>query len=158
VAKETFLDELTGDFVRHLRTAPQVIVGGLTIPAIADMVGIADDARVFPEAARFGVDMPQIVYTQVSGHSPKDHDGRDGCEDLTLHVYAYAVQQPRSRLLARAILERCVNDHGLRWGLDTFLHVCNGGVIDSGVHHANDQSDIKSFWSRLVLRLVISNA
>ncbi len=150
-----FLDELTGDFVIYLREAPSVTVSGATIPAIASMVGSEENARIFPEQARFGVALPQIVYTQVSGSSPKILSGPDGCDDLGLHVYAYADSPNQSRLLATAIRERCLNGDNQVWGDDTAVHVCNGGIIDSGVEPARDASDIKKFWTRLLLRMVI---
>lgn len=159
--RTTFLDELVGDFVRHLRTSPQVTIDGVVVPSIASMVGTDENARIFPEAARFGAAMPQIVYTQAAGHTPKILSGPDGCEELTLHVYAYAVEQPKSRLLARAILQRCVAADNTIWGAGsgstgTAVHVCNGGIVDTGVNEARDQSDKKSFWTRLILRLVLS--
>jgi hypothetical protein len=156
MSKVMFLDELTGDLVRHLRTAPQVTVDSVIIPSIASLVGGDQNARIFPEQARLGAGMPQIVYTQAAGHASKTLAGPDGCEELTLHVYAYADLQPRSRLLARAILERCVEADNAVWGLTTAVHVCNGGIVDSGVQAAADQSDRKSYWTRLVLKLVIS--
>lgn len=161
MGKTTFLDELSGDLVRHLRTSPQVTVDGTIVPSVASMVGEDQNARIFPEVARFGAAMPQIVYTQAGGHSPKTLEGPDGCEEITLHIYAYAIEQPRSRLLARAILQRCVDGDNSMWGAavgnaGTAVHVCNGGIIDTGVHEARDQSDKKSFWTRLVLKLVIS--
>jgi hypothetical protein len=154
--KVGFLDELTGDFVIHLRTAPSVTVDGVTVPTIASLVGTNQDARIFPEQARQGVPLPQIIYTQAGGASSKTLAGLDGCEDLTLHVYAYADSPNGSRMLARAIHERCLRNDNSVWGEGTIVHVCNGSIIDTGVEPARDQSDQKKFWTRLLLKLVIS--
>lgn len=151
-----FLDELTGDLVIHLRTAPQVTSGGVTIPSIASMVGVEQNARIFPEQARQGVALPQIIYTQSGGSSSKILSGLDGCEDITLHIYAYADSPNQSRLLARAIHERCLRGDNSSWGDGTRVHVCNGGILDTGIEPAKDDSDIKKFWTRLLLKMVIS--
>lgn len=151
-----FLDELTGDLVIHLRSAPLRIDSSVTIPPIAAFVGEDTSARIFPEQARQGVAVPQIVYTQVGGGATKTLSGVDGCEDLTLHIYAYATDPNQSRLLARAIQERCLRSDNSIWGEGTHVHVCNGGIIDTGVDRAIDDGDVKKFWTRLVLRMVIS--
>lgn len=83
-----FLDVLTGDLVIHLRTAPQIDSGGVTIPSIASMVGSEQNERIFPEQARQGVPLPQAIYTQAGGSSSKTLTGLDGCEDVILHFYA----------------------------------------------------------------------
>lgn len=153
----SFLDELTGDFVVHLRTAPSFLAGLETIPAIASMIGSGENARIFAEQSRLGAAMPQIVYTMVSGHSSKDLAGVDGCQDLTLHVYAYSDAQVESLRLARAIHKRTIaHASNSIWGTGTGVHVCNGGIVDSGRDPAGDQSDRKHYWQRLVLRMVIS--
>jgi hypothetical protein len=151
-----FLDELTGDFVIHLRSAPPYVVDTVVIPSIASLVGASSDARIFPEQARHGVPMPQIIYTQSGGSSSKILTGLDGCEDITLHVYAYGDSPNASRLLARAVHERCLRSDNSIWGDGTRVHVCNGGIIDTGTDAARDGSDQKKFWTRLLLRMVIS--
>lgn len=150
-----FLDELTGDFVIFLRSAPSISVNGVDLPSIASLVGSGQEARIFPEQARFGVALPQIIYTQVSGNSPKTLSGPDGCDDIGLHVYAYADSPNQSRLLATAIRERCLRGDNQIWGDGTAVHACNGGIMDSGVESARDDSDLKKFWVRLLLKMVI---
>ena len=150
-----FLDELTGDFVIHLRTAPSVTIGSVTLPAIADFVGADQEARIFPEQARFGVPCPLIVYTQVSGHSTKVLAGLDGSDDIGLHVYAYSSDPTQARLLATAIRQRCLSNDNAIWGEGTIVSVCNGGIIDSGTESARDNSDVKLFWVRLLLKMVV---
>lgn len=148
MSRATFLDELSGDLVRHLRSPV----------AISGLVGAAQDARIFPESARFGSAMPQIVYTQADGHTPKILTGPDGCEELTLHIYCYSSSQPQSRALARSVHDACIGANNSIWGQDTIVHLCNGGIVDTGRDAATDHSDQKYFWTRLVLRLIISDA
>lgn len=142
-----FLDESTGDLVKHIRAAT----------GVSAQVGVGVNARIFAEQARLGAARPHIVYTQVDGHSPKDLSGLDGCAELTLHLYAYSDTQPNSRLLANAILYRMAGSDHSRWADSTYVHVCNGGIVDTGVQAAKDQSDKKLYWTRLVMRLVISD-
>lgn len=142
-----FIDESTGDLVKHLRASAP----------ISDLVGVDIDARIFAESAPLGAEPPHIVYTQASGHSSKDLSGLEQCDDITLHIYAWAASQSVSRLLARAILLRTTGADNTRWGDTTHVHVCNGGIVDTGYESAHDHSDRKLYWSRLVLRLVISD-
>jgi hypothetical protein len=154
--KVDFLTELSGDLVIHLRTAPAYTIGGFTIPAMSVMIGSGTDARIFAEQAKLGSQMPQIVFTQSSGHTPKILSGPDGCQDIGLHIYAYAAAQPTSRHLAWSILQRCIGSVNAQWGDGTIVHVCNGGLVDTGTHSAGDQSNLKAYWTRLVFNLVIS--
>lgn len=142
-----FLDESTGDLVKHLRSAA----------GISALVGSQADARIFAEAARLGAAVPHIVYTQSDGHATKVLSGLDGCEDISLHLYAYSDLQPQSRSLARAILYRMAGSDNSRWGDTTHVHVCNGGIVDTGHYPAKDHSARKLYWTRLVMRLVISD-
>lgn len=144
--KAGFLNELDGDLVIYLRTAP----------LISDMVETGQDARIYAEQARQGQPSPYIVYTQAAGHSEKHLAGLDGCENITLHIYAYGSSPNISHALARAIHDRLVPTSAII-GDGTKLHVCNGGIVDTGVVPARDGSDRKEFWTRLVLKMVISD-
>lgn len=139
-----FLDELTGDFVIHLRS----LVG------VANLVGADTAARIFPDMARQGAALPHIVYTQATGNALKSHAGRTGCRELTLHVYCHAATQPGARELANLVEPYWLDTEGLI-GNGTKIHVCNGSIVDSGVEPAANSSDVKKFWVRLVLRMLI---
>jgi hypothetical protein len=144
--KKAFLNELTGDFVIYLREAT----------TISSLVGTGTDARIFPEMARQGAAAPYITYTQAGGSSEKHLAGLDGCQDLIMHVYAYGDSPNVSHELAHAIHDRMLPTQAAVGG-GTKLHVCNGGIIDTGVEAAKEGSDRKRFWTRLVLRMVISD-
>lgn len=144
--KAGFLDELTGDFVLHLRGDS----------AVNALVGTGTDARIFPEAARQYAAAPYIVYTLAGGNSEKLLSGLEGCENQTLHVYCYGDTPNASRALARAVHDKMLNTIEEAVGGGTIVHVCNGGITDTGVEAAKDSSDRKRFWTRLVFRLVIS--
>lgn len=144
-----FLDELTGDFVKYLR-------GDATVSAA---VGVGEDARIFPEASRQSAERPFIVYTQAGGHSIKHHGGVDETENLTLHIYAYGDSPSVARSLAVAARNRMLvagNGANTIAGDGTAILVCNGGIVDSGYDHANDSSDRKRFWVRVVLSMLIN--
>lgn len=144
-----FLDELTGDLVKFLRADATIA---------AAVGGSGTDARIFPEAARQGAQQPFIVYTQAAGHSIKNHDGVDPCETMALHIYAYSDHPSTSRTLAKAIRDRMLaagNGADSVVGDGTTILVCNGGLVDSGYDHANDSSDRKRFWVRVVLSMLI---
>jgi hypothetical protein len=142
-----FLNELTGDFVLYLRGAS----------AVSALVGTGNNARIFPEAARQGAEAPYIVYTRAAGNREKILAGLDGCENLTLHVYAYADSQPQSIALAEAISDRMLPTLEQIVGDGTKLKICNGGIAQTGVEHDKASGDRKRFWTRLVLRMVISD-
>lgn len=142
-----FLNELTGDFVKFLRADA----------AVSGMVGVGTAARIYPEAARQGQPAPFIVYTQAGGNSPKNAKELEGCINVTLHVYAYGDEPNVAQALARAIEDRMLPTLNTAVGDGTVLHVCNGGVVDSGYESATDGSDRKRFWNRLVLRMVIGD-
>jgi hypothetical protein len=139
-----FLDELDGDFVKHTRVNS----------GIAAIVGSGVNARVFPMMARQGAAMPYIAYTQAAGNTHKSHAGRTGCKEITLHVYCFAAKQPEARALANLLEPYWLDTEG-DVGSGTKIHVCNGGIVDDGVEPAQDSSDKKKFWVRLVLRLLI---
>lgn len=139
-----FLDELDGDFVKHTRANSQ----------IAAKVGSGNNARIFPAMARQGAPLPHIAYVQADGATLKTHSGRTGCKEMTLHVYCFAATQPESRAIAN-LLEPYWLDTTGPVGSGTKIHVCNGGIVDDGVEPAQNSSDQKKFWVRLVLRLLI---
>jgi len=144
--RDGFLNELNGDFVLFLRAyAP-----------ISTLVGTGTDARIYPEAARQGAVAPYLVYTQAGGNSEKYLGGLDGCENMIVHVYAYADSQPQSKELAVAVRDRMLPTQAIV-GDGTKLHVCNGGIIDTGYERDQASGDRKRFWTRLVLRMVIGN-
>jgi hypothetical protein len=140
-----FLDELTGDFVVHLRTPS----------SISTLVGAGTAARIYPEMARQGAALPHIVYTQAAGEALKTHSGRSGCKEVTLHVYCYSETQPQSRALAELVEAYMLDTSGPVASGQTKIQVCNGGIVDSGVEPAINSSDRKKFWVRLVLRMLI---
>ena len=149
---DTFLDELDGGLVAFLRSSA----------SIRSHVGGDDaddqDARIFAEAARQGEANPFLVYTQSGGHSIKHHGGVDGDIDMTLQVYAYAVDQRTSRALAilvRDLLLAAGNGADTTLSDGTKIKVCNGGVVDSGHDFAKQSSDIKRFWVRGVYNLLL---
>lgn len=144
--KNGFLNELTGDFVKFLREDT----------VVKSLVGEGTAARIYPEMARQGQPPPYIVYTQAGGSSEKNATQLDGCIDLVVHVYAYGDSQPVSRQLAAAVADRMLPTQAII-GDGTKLHVCNGGVADSGVDASRDGSDRKRFWTRLVFRMVIGD-
>lgn len=144
--KAGFLNELTGDFVKYLRTDT----------AVKALVGENTQARIYPEMARQGQPVPYIVYTQAGGNSEKNATGLDGCLNLTLHVYAYGDSPNVSHDLAHAVADRMLPTQAII-GDGTKLYVCNGGIVDTGVDSAKDGSDRKRFWTRLVLRMVIGD-
>jgi hypothetical protein len=78
----------------------------------------------------------------------------EGCLDITLHVYCYADTQPASRALAHDVSNRMLPRQGVV-GDGSIMHVCNGGIIDSGVEHDKASGDRKRYWTRLVLRIVV---
>jgi hypothetical protein len=139
-----FLDELNGDFVKHTRASS----------GIAALVGSGTNARVFPLMARQGAALPFVAYTQAAGTTLKTHSGRSGCKEMTLHVYCFAATQPGARALANLLEPYWLDTEG-PVGSGTKIHVCNGGIVDDGVEPAQDSSDKKKFWVRLVLRLLI---
>lgn len=140
-----FLDELTGDFVVHTRSNTD----------IANLVGSSTAARIHPNMLRQGTTMPAITYVQTAGHAQKSHSGRTGCKHLILNVYAWSESQPEANQLA-ALLEALWLDTEGEIGAGTKIHVCNGGIEDSGSLEAKDSSDVKKFWVRLVLRMLIA--
>ena len=144
--KNGFLDELTGDFVKFLRA--DATIAGL-------IGGNSTNARIFPEAARQGAQLPHLVYTQSAGNSEKILAGVEGCDDLTVHVYCYAETQPGSRTLAAAVRDRLLNHSSGPVGDGTILHIANGGIADSGYDADKASGDRKKFWTRLVLRMVV---
>ena len=143
-----FLDELDGDFVKHLRASS----------TIAAMVGSSTSARIFPEMARQGAALPHIVYTQAAGSVQKSHAGRTGDKEWTLHIYCIGATQPSARALAN-LLEPYLNDIAgsadTVIGSGTKIMVCNAEIVDSGVESAANSSDVKKFWVRLVARFLI---
>jgi len=145
--RDGFLNELTGDFVKHLRSHS---------PIAAVVGGSGTDARIFCEAARQGVAAPYIVYTQSMGNSEKHLAGLDGCESMVVHVYCYAENQPASRSLANHVRDRMLPTQAIVAD-GTKLYVCNGGISDTGVEYDQASGDRKRFWTRLVLRMVIGN-
>ena len=143
-----FLDEVDGDFVKHVRANS----------AIAALVGSGTSARIFPEMARQGAALPHIVYTQASGSVHKSHAGRTGDKDWTLHIYCFGANQPSSRALANLLepyLNDIANSSDTVIGSGTKIMVCNAEIVDSGVEAAANSSDVKKFWVRLVARFLI---
>lgn len=141
-----FLDELDGDFVKHVRSNASVagLIGG-------DSTG----ARIYPEMARQGAALPHITYTRAAGHSLKTHSGRgDGCETMVLHVYCWAETNSAANDLAVLVRNHLLDTEGMV-GDGTIIHVCNGGIVDSGVVPSMSSSDKKKFWTRLVLRMLV---
>lgn len=145
--RDGFLNELDGDFVNHLRadSAVAALIGGNST-----------EARIYPEMARQGASLPYITYTQAGGNFEKNLTGLDGCHNITLHVYCYSESQPSARALGTAVCLRMLPTQAVI-GDGTKLHVCNGGIVDSGVDYDRASGDRKKFWTRLVLRMVISN-
>jgi len=139
-----FLDELDGDFVKHTRASS----------AIAAIVGNGTNARIFPMMARQGAALPYVAYGQADGETLKTHSGRSGCKTMTLHVYCMAATQPAARALANLMEPYWLDTMGAV-GSGTKIHVCNGGIVDDGVEPAQDSSDKKKFWVRLVFRMLI---
>jgi hypothetical protein len=143
-----FLDEVDGDFVKHLRASS----------AIAALVGSSTDARIFPEMARQGAELPHIIYTQAAGSMHKSHSGRTGDKEWTLHVYCFGATQPAARALANLLepyLNDIANSADTTIGSGTKIKTCNGEIVDCGVEPAANSSDVKKFWVRLVVRFLI---
>lgn len=144
-----FLDELDGDFVKHVRANS----------SIAAMIGgQGTNARIFAEMARQGAPLPYIVYTQSAGSVHKSHAGRTGDKEWTLHIYCYGATQPAARALANLLepyLNDIANNAEVAIGSGTKIKVCNGEIVDSGVEAAMNSSDVKRFWVRLVMRFLI---
>ncbi len=136
-----FLDEVNGDFVLHTKssTAIETIVGG----------------RIYPEAAPQGIKEPHLIYTQASGHAIKSHQGRSGVSDPVLHVYCIASSQPQANQLASLVEAHWLDTEG-PVGNGTYVQVCNGGQYDRGQWFAIDSSDLKQFYVRLVLRMLVN--
>lgn len=145
--KRGFLNELDGDFVLYLRGDS----------AVSGLVGTGDNARIYPEMARQGVSAPYIVYTQAGGNSEKSAWRLSGCINLVLHVYAYGDLPNVSHELAHAVADLMLPTLNTIVGGGTVLHVCNGGIADTGVEAATDGGDRKRFWTRLILRIVIGD-
>lgn len=137
-----FLDEVTGDFVLHTKASSGIY-------AIVK-------ARIFPDAPPQSPTYPYLIYTEVSGHRIKTHAGvsSGGARHLTLHVYCVAESQPTANQLARLVEERWLATEGTI-GNGTLVQVCNGGIYESGQWFAKDSSDVKAFFSRVVLRMLI---
>lgn len=144
-----FLDEVNGDFVKHVRANSSIA---------ALIGGSGTDARIFPEMARQGAPLPYIVYTQSAGSVHKSHAGRTGDKEWTLHIYCYGATQPAARALANLLepyLNDIANNAEVTIGSGTKIKVCNGEIVDSGVESSMSSSDIKRFWVRLVMRFLI---
>ena len=144
-----FLDELNGDFVKHVRANSNIA---------ALIGGNGTNARIFAEMARQGAPLPYIVYTQSAGSVHKSHAGRTGDKEWTLHIYCYGATQPAARALANLLepyLNDIANNAEVAIGSGTKIKVCNGEIVDSGVEAAMNSSDVKRFWVRLVMRFLI---
>jgi Protein of unknown function (DUF3168) len=140
-----FLDELDGDFVKHLRVNSQ----------IAALVGSGTNARIFRQMANQKSPRPYITYTQSDGEIVKTHQGRgDGCKNLVVHVYCWSDNVNQANDLAEIVEPYLLDSEG-PVGDGTKIIVCNGGIVDDGVESAVDSSDQKRYWVRLVLRMVI---
>lgn len=149
-----FLDEVTGDLVKHLRTAPSVVISGVTVPAMSSLVGEDNNARIFAEMAKLGSPMPQIVYTKAAGDDRRTLAGPDGSEELTVHLYCYSDSQPQTNLLARAVAARLATN-GQIIADGTVLCLGLTTIIDTGYHAPTDQSSRKAYWTRVLAQLVI---
>lgn len=144
--KDGFLNEQTGDFVLFLRGAA----------SITSIVGAGSSCKIYSSMARQGQDPPYLVYVMGGGHSEKDGGGVEGCDDINLHVYAYGATDAQSQALAVAVRDRMLPTQAIV-GDGTKLLVCNGGIVNKGVDTPKDGSDRKRYWTRLVLRMVVSD-
>lgn len=136
-----FLDEIDGGFVVYTKALSE----------IEDIVS----ARIYPEAAPLDESQPHLIYTQADGHSLKSHRGQSGERTLAMHVYCISTSQPQANELADLIEYRWLSVDNAQAG-DQVVQVCNAGQMDGGQWFANDSSDQKLFYRRVLLRMLIT--
>ena len=136
-----FLDEVSGDFVLHTKgdTAIAAIVGG----------------KIYPEAAPQGALAPYLIYTQADGHRIISHSGAGAAGTVAIHVYCISQSQPQANALAKLVEDRWLNTVDQRLTGNTLVQVCNGSIHDGGQWFAADSSDVKMFYRRIVLRMLL---
>ena len=136
------LDEADGDLVAFWKTKN----------AITSIVGIGDNAKLWPDAARDSEPEPFVVFTANGGKRFNHLAGRSRARITVLHVYSWGVSREQADALAKAIYDSTVDYRG-SMGQTTVMWIkCEDAPL-TGFDFPTDDSNEKRYWTRDVYRI-----
>lgn len=143
-------DETNGGLVTYWKS----------VAAITALVGSTANARIYPDQAKQGASLPHLVYTRASGGNVFRHlAGMSGCRTSVLHVYAFASSRSGADALAEAVKQSMQVSFARTTRSGVYVNACFvDDATDDGVDDVAPGTDVKKYWSRLVLRIVHSEA
>ena len=138
-------DEQSGGLVTYWKS----------VSAITALIGSSDSCRAWPDTAKQNQDPPFLVYTRAGGTSYQHLGGTSGARNTVLHVYCWGATRAAADSLAEAV--RVAMQTGFARSTWAGVYVANCDVEETqydGYDAPLDGSDLKRFWSRLVLRIL----
>lgn len=127
-----------------------------SVAAITALVGSTTNARIYPDQAKQGAALPHLVYTRASGGNVFRHlAGMSGVRTSVLHVYAYDSSRSGADALAEAVKQSMHSGFARASRSGVWVNACFvDDATDDGVDDVAPGTDVKKYWSRLVLRIV----
>ncbi len=140
-----FLDAKTGDLVTYWKTQT----------GITALVGTTSGAKMYPEYAKESPGMPLIVYSVAQGgQAPRNLAGGNALRFENVNVWCFDSTRAGSDALAEAVRQATENYRGTM-GASTVYDV-RATAPDTGAQPANDGSQAKDYWTRIVYEIVHS--
>lgn len=114
---------------------------------ITNLVGSGNNARIYKDRAKQGVDLPYIVYEVFRGSSAQHLQGITGIASNRIQVDAYAVNEEQSYQLAELIrLAPLQMYRGMM--NETFVHDVNGDIgYEQGSTDPVQGSEQRHHWT-----------
>lgn len=136
-------DEQTGDLVTHWKSRS----------AISTLVGLGTNAKIWPDAAKQGVEAPFIYFVRApGGHINKTLTGVSGGRVTLVHVYCWGRTPSEADKLSDAVFLNTVDYRGTMGTTRIFWIFCDSPP-DSGYEAIENGSDKKRYWRRHVFRI-----
>lgn len=122
---------------------------------ITNVVGAGDNARIWPDDAKQGAQLPHIcIYDADADESTMHLTGTSGYRVTRIQIYAIAAKKSQARALAELARVKCLAYRGQVGTI--FVNWIKGGYMDSGIDEPEKASDTKRYWTRCVLDVMHS--
>ena len=137
-----FFDAKTGDLVTYWKTQ-----AGITA-----LIGTTTSTRAYPELAKEEASRPMVVYSVAQGgQAPRHLSGGNAVRSSIVNVWAFDTTRAGADALAEAVRQATENYRGTMGS--SYVHDCRATSPDTGAAPANDGSQVKDYWTRIVYEI-----
>jgi len=137
-----FFDDENGGLITHWKT----------IAGITALVGADTAARIYPEAAPSGVNVPYILFTRITGEPVIYLGGPTGARRTVLQVWCFGATPAAADALSELVKQNTQNMRGTYTGV--VVNRVQVFSITSGFNYRQGSNDLKDFWVMMTIHFV----